>query len=365
MNLWLGFLFVVLGAACGGSFGLPSKFVRKDTPWEVLWGPFFLFVTLLIPLTLGPLSAEGLFSTVASAGVAAVLPVLVFGFLWGLGSMTLGMSFAFIGLSLAYAINYGAQIACGSMVPMALHHADQILTARGYVVMAGVAVCLLGVVVSGRAGMLRDRSLKGTALPEADGAPPKPKMAIGLVVAFLSGLLCACYAIAFSYGGDVMAVSQSDFGNPVWRSTFVVTALVLWGGALSSCGYCGVLLVRKGTWRRFGDVGLARLLGLALAMAVLHDGAILFWGLGAANLGDLGVSVGYAAFMSLAIIVGNVHGFRTGEWKGASRQSIRWIVVGIAVLIVGVCVLAKGNAMPRSAPAEPPVAADTTGGSDE
>ncbi len=364
MTLWLGFLFVVLGAACGGSFGLPSKFVRKDTPWEVLWGPFFLFVTVLIPLTLGPLSVKGLFPTVTAAGLAAVLPVLVFGLLWGLGSMTLGMSFGFIGLSLAYAINYGAQIACGSMVPMALHNADQMLTARGYVVMAGVAVCLLGVVVSGRAGILRDRSLKGVTPAEADGAPPKPKMAIGLAVAFLSGLLCACYAIAFSYGGEAMAVSQNDFGNPVWRSTFVVTALVLWGGAVSSCAYCAALLVRKGTWRRFGDVGIARLLGLALVMALLHDGAILFWGLGAANLGDLGVSVGYAAFMSLAIIVGNVHGFRTGEWKGASRQSIHWIVVGIAVLIIGVCVLAKGNAMPRSAPTEPSVAAQTTGESD-
>ena len=54
--------------------------------------------------------------------------------------------------------------------------------------------------------------------------------------------------------------------------------------------------------------------------------------------------MGYAAFMSLAIIVGNLHGFRTGEWKGAGRQSIRWIVAAIA-MILGVCVLAKGNAM--------------------
>ena len=45
------------------------------------------------------------------AGWGGVITVLVFGFLWGLGSMFLGMSFAFIGLSLAYAINYGAQIA--------------------------------------------------------------------------------------------------------------------------------------------------------------------------------------------------------------------------------------------------------------
>jgi L-rhamnose-H+ transport protein len=80
-------------------------------------------------------------------------------------------------------------------------------------------------------------------------------------------------------------------------------------------------------------------------MAVLHDAAIFFFGLGWINLGDLGISVGYPVFMSFAIIVGNIHGFRTGEWKGASRQSVAWIIVGIAILIVGVCLLAQGKAM--------------------
>ena len=78
---------------------------------------------------------------------------------------------------------------------------------------------------------------------------------------------------------------------------------------------------------------------------MLHDAAIFLFGLGWINLGDLGVSVGYPVFMSFAIIVGNVHGFRTGEWKGVSRQSITWIIVGIVILIAGVCLLAQGKAM--------------------
>ncbi len=73
--------------------------------------------------------------------------------------MTLGMSFAFIGLSLAYALNYGAQIMFGSLMPMAIFHPDQFLTLHGLVILAGVAVCLLGVVVSGVAGILKDQSL--------------------------------------------------------------------------------------------------------------------------------------------------------------------------------------------------------------
>ena len=56
-----GLLLLLFGAMCGGSFGLPSKFVKKDTPWETLWGPFFFFVAILLPTTVFPFIADGLF----------------------------------------------------------------------------------------------------------------------------------------------------------------------------------------------------------------------------------------------------------------------------------------------------------------
>jgi L-rhamnose-H+ transport protein len=342
--LW-GFLFVILGAICGGSFGLPSKYVRKDLPWENLWGPFFLFVTVLIPVGLGPVLVKDFYAVYAAAGAGALLLPLVFGFLWGLGSMTLGMSFAFIGLSLAYALNYGAQIVFGSMAPMLMYNADQVFTPRGYVILSGVGVCLLGVVIAGRAGILKERSLKAEAAAATATAALKPKILVGLIIGVASGILCACYALAARSANPIEAVARESFGNPPWRAAFVTTAIVLWGGAVSACVYCIVRLTRNRTWSNFGKPGLGTLLGLAAIMALLHDGAIFFFGLGYINLGELGVSVGYAAFMSFAIIVGNVHGFRSGEWKGASRQSIAWIVAGIAILILGVCILGKGNAM--------------------
>lgn len=346
-NLLLGFTFVLLGAICGGSFGLPSKFAGKDTPWENLWGPFFFFVTILIPITLGPLTVNHLFETCSIAGWGVIIWPLVFGLLWGFGSMTLGLSFAFIGLSLAYAINYGAQIAFGSMMPMAIHSPDKILTAQGFVIMTGVVVCLIGVVVCGRAGILKSASLKRneSETSEQEQGAKKPKILIGQMVAFISGILCACYAVAFSYGGQVMEISQERFNNSTLTSTFVVTALILWGGSISACGYCVFKLTANKTWRNFTAPGLGKILLLALVMACLHDGAIVFWGLGVTKLGDLGVSVGYAVFMSFAIIVGNVNGFLTGEWKGSSRESINWIIGGIAVLVGGVCILAKANTM--------------------
>lgn len=341
----LGFGLMLIGAICGGSFGLPSKYAKEGTPWEVLWGPFFFFVAVLIPVVVAPLVVQDLGGVYAQVGTGTILAVLVFGFLWGLGSMTLGMSFAFIGLSLAYALNYGAQIVFGSMMPMVLFSPDEILTPHGYVILSGVAVCLAGVVVCGRAGILKERSLaKEPDQTEQATDSKQPKMMVGLIIGVVSGILCACYAVASAYAGPI-GTAAVEAGNPPWAAAWAVTALILWGGAVSSCLYCAVQLTRNKTWGHLLQAGAGRVLLLAAIMAVLHDAAIFFFGLGWINLGDLGVSVGYPVFMSFAIIVGNVHGFRTGEWKGASRQSVTWIVVGIVILIIGVCLLAQGKAM--------------------
>jgi len=342
----LGFLFVLVGAICGGSFGLPSKFVKKDTPWEVLWGPFFFFVAILIPTVVAPLVVKdlgGVYRAAETASSGTIVTVLIFGFLWGLGSMTLGKAFAFIGLSLAYALNYGAQIITGSMVPMAIHHPEYMTQPHGLVVIAGVAVCVVGVIITGRAAIIKERAAKAADNNQAEADAKSSKMLLGLIIGIASGVLCACWAVASGFAGPVGKAAAAN--NPDWAASWAFTALILWGGALSACGYCVWELTKNKTWGQLKGPGIVKTLLLALAMAVLHDAAVLFFGLGWINLGPLGVSVGYAAFMSFAIIVGNFHGFRTGEWKGASPLSVKLMIIGIAVLILGVCILATGNSM--------------------
>ena len=336
-----GILLLLAGAVCGGSFGLPSKFVKKDTPWETLWGPFFFFVSVLIPTLIFPLIAKGLFATCAEAGFNAVLWPVAFGFLWGLGSMTLGMSFSFIGLSLAYAINYGAQIVTGGFGGFVIHNMDQLVKPHGLAISSGIVICIAGVVVCGRAAIIKSKSLGD----QSDIMPKGGLLVKGLVVAVLSGILCACYGLAFGFGKEVMRVSVESQGNAGWQAAFAVSALILWGGSISACGYCIFKLFKNKTWGTFKAPGIGKILFIALIMAVLHDGAILFYGVGASYLGPLGAAVGYAVFMSFAIMVGNINGFLTGEWKGASQKSIFWIISGIVVLMLGVSLLAKGNYM--------------------
>ena len=59
----------------------------------------------------------------------------------------------------------------------------------------------------------------------------------------------------------------------------------------------------------------------------------------------MGPSIGWAIINGVQILVANVIGLLTGEWKGASKKSANWIVAGIIVLMLGVSVLARGNYM--------------------
>ena len=344
-DLVVGFAILLLGAMCGGSFGLPSKFVSKDLPWENLWGPFFLFATLLLPLVVGPILVPGLWAIYTKVGLLGLLLPFMFGFLWGLGSMTLGLSFTFIGLSLAYGINYGGQIIVGSIGPMLIHSPEKFQTTSGIVILIGVAVCLLGVVLCGRAGMLKTAN-------EADNAPAtednKTRKSIlpGLLLALVSGVLCACYAIAFSFAdeiGHVTGTASREIGD--WRNSLPATCLILFGGFFSSCLYCAMKLTQNKTWNRFLSLNAAFAVGIAFVMAVLHDAAVALFGFGASKLGGLGVSVGYTVFMAFAIIVGNFTGFLTGEWRNAGRRATRWIFAGIIVLVIAVCILGLGKGL--------------------
>ena len=356
MDLVVGFAILLFGAMCGGSFGLPSKFVSKDLPWENLWGPFFLFATLLLPLIAGPMLVSGLFGIYAKTGLVGLLLPFVFGVLWGLGSMTLGLSFAYIGLSLAYAINYGGQIIVGSIGPMAIHQPEKFQTASGIVIMIGVAICLAGVVICARAGMLKAANEANNAPPTEEDAKPKKSALPGLMLAVVSGVLCACWAIAFSFAGTICeTAADAPYEIADWRNSLPATFLILFGGFFSSCLYCVMKLQQNKTWKRFLSLNAFVAIVIALVMAVLHDAAVGLFGWGASKLGGLGVSVGYTVFMAFAIIVGNFNGFLTGEWRNAGKAAIRWIFAGIIVLVIAVCILGIGKGLDAGQQDPPPI----------
>lgn len=340
-DLAVGFGLILLGAVFGGTFALPSKFTGKF-PWEVLWGSFFVFVTLLLPLPLARLFLPEIVAIWKASGWVLFLLPMAFGFLWGLGSFTNAISISLIGLSLAYAINFGMQTSAGSILPFLFQQSTHINTLHGRLILAGILVCVIGVSVCGYVGILKDRALGRV---DVLGETPQPRIRKGVVICVISGVFCACLNLAFSFGSQMIVIAQNDFLVAGSAATLAVWVPAFLGGFLSAGGYCAWKLTRNRTWSSFRSPGAWKVILLALLMAILHDGAIFLYGLGTRYIGELGTSAGFAIFTSGIMLVGSVTGFMTGEWRECSRSIIRKMILGLAVIVFGICILAVGNAM--------------------
>lgn len=64
---------------------------------------------------------------------------------------------------------------------------------------------------------------------------------------------------------------------------------------------------------------------------------------GTRQLGSLGTSLGWSIMMSVMVITANLWGVLTGEWRGASHRARRFLVSGVAILILAICVVGYAN----------------------
>jgi L-rhamnose-H+ transport protein len=61
-------------------------------------------------------------------------------------------------------------------------------------------------------------------------------------------------------------------------------------------------------------------------------------------MGNLGPVIGWVMFMALALIVSNLWGLKTGEWKNL-RKPKQYLLIGNAILIISWIILGFANAI--------------------
>jgi len=93
-------------------------------------------------------------------------------------------------------------------------------------------------------------------------------------------------------------------------------------------------------------IGAISIIGLLVPSSVLNRSDVVFgqgvsYTAGHALLGPLGVAVGAALFTMM--VVSNVLGLPTGEWKGVDPKTLEFLRVALIVLIVAMTIVATGN----------------------
>jgi len=334
--IW-GLAGVLLGGFLNGSFALPmGRLVAWR--WENTWLLYAFVGMVIAPWTLAAVTVPGFMEVYHHATWTTLVAVSLFGFGWGLGSTLFGLGLRRVGMALGMSIILGITAALGSLLPLVVLHPRQVVSRQGYQLIAGTLLVILGVVFCALAGRRREQEV-----PSAAQGTASRSFITGLVICIFSGILSAMLNFGFVFGNELqqltlaLGVSRAVSANLIW-------SLALSAGFVVNAVYCSYLLSKNRTWSLYAvrSTPPGYWFG-ALLMGLIWFSGIAVYGIGAAALGSLGGILGWPLFIVMIIMAANFWGIVTGEWKGVSRRSYGYLLIGIAILLMAVFVISSGG----------------------
>src|SRR6218665_4059302 len=168
MGVILGVLFHFTGGFASGSFYIPYKKV-KGWSWETFWIIGGLFSWLIVPPIAAYLTIPNFAEIISSTDFSVLKWTYIMGVLWGIGGLTYGLGVRYLGVSLGSSIILGLCMVFGALIPSVYYDVFPkegkdtfsmlVSSGWGVTVLAGLAVCVLGIIICGRAGMMKEKEL--------------------------------------------------------------------------------------------------------------------------------------------------------------------------------------------------------------
>lgn len=338
MNTLIGLVIIAIGSMGQSSSYVPINKV-KEWSWENFWLVQGLFAWLVFPL-LGALIANSLpdiFSIYVTNSGAALLTIF-YGVLWGVGGLTFGLSMRYLGIALGQSVALGTCAAFGTIIPAMISGTD-LFSPKGLVLLLAVIVTLVGIAVVGYAGSLRSKNMSEEERKKAikDFALKK-----GLIIALLSGVMSACFSLGLTAGAPIKEASIALGAKPLFSLNPVVL-LVTTGGFVTNLVYCLYMNKKNKTGGEIAksskSVLINNVLFCALAGLLWYS---QFFGLGMGQSffepNSVMMAFSWSILMSLNVVFSNVWGVILKEWKGAGTKAIRYLAVGMAILIISLII---------------------------
>jgi L-rhamnose-H+ transport protein len=350
----LGVLLHAIGGLMSAIFYLPYRKV-KHWAWESYWIVGGIFSWLVAPWIIASLAVPNLLATLSQAPLKSAFWSYFLGVLWGIGGAMFGLTVRYLGFALGTAMALGYCAAFGTLLPPIFNgeFAGVIKSTSGLIVMAGVVVCLLGIVISGVA-----RIAKESEMPDKDKQASVQEFNFkkGVWVATICGIMSACMSYGFAAGKPIAALAVTNGASDLWKN-LPVLIIVLAGGFTTNLIWCLVLNFRNKTLRDYfksreqvasassGTPVAVPLLSNYLLCAVagtLWYLQFFFYGMGTTKMGKYDFS-SWTLHMASIMIFGTLVGLGLSEWKGVSRRT-SWIMwLGLLTLILSTIVIGKGN----------------------
>lgn len=349
MQALLGILFHSIGGFSSGSFYMPFKKV-KGWAWESYWIVGGFFSWLIVPPVAAYLTIPN-FAEIISAAVPTVKAVtFLMGLIWGIGGLTYGLGVRYLGMSLGNSITLGFSSAFGALVPSIYYNfypvegkisfTDMLSNTGGRLVLLGVLVCLIGIAISGKAGMHKEVDLS----QDKEKTDKEFSLVKGLIIAVVSGILSAFFNYGIEAGKPMAEEAVRQGFNPLFQNN-VTYVVLLWGGLTTNFIWCMYLNFKNKT---FGDYTNTK---TPIAKNTLFSGIagtlwflqFFFYGMGESKLGNGASS--WILHMATIILTANFWGFYLKEWSGVSKKTFNTFLWGIGLILASIVIVGIGNSL--------------------
>jgi L-rhamnose-H+ transport protein len=358
MQVLFGVIFHFIGGFASGSFYIPYKKV-KHWAWESYWIVGGIFSWLLVPPLAAWLTIPNFTEIIRDTNGSILLLTYFFGLLWGIGGLTYGLGVRYLGVSLGSTIILGLCAVFGSLIPSVYYGffpqagKDSIVTLTtthwGQWVLSGIGLTVVGIIICGWAGTMKEKELAAGRANVADNKDYR--FGLGIVVAIVSGVLSACFNFGIEAGK-----TMADSANTIWIANHhgqgnflfqnnVVYIVILWGGLTTNFIWCMVLNARNKSFGNYTDKKtplLKNYIFCALAGTTWFL-QFFFYGMGESKMGNGASS--WILHMAFIILIANAWGLVLKEWKDVSKRALATIITGITVMILSVLIVGKGNAV--------------------
>lgn len=95
----MGIFWHLIGAASAACFYAPFKKVKKWS-WETMWSVGGIVSWIILPWAISALLLPNFWAYYSSFSLSTLLPVFLFGAMWGIGNINYGLTMRYLGMSM-------------------------------------------------------------------------------------------------------------------------------------------------------------------------------------------------------------------------------------------------------------------------
>ena len=334
-----GILWHLVGAASAACFYAPMKKVRHWS-WETMWSVGGIMSWIVLPWAVSAVLLPNVWAFYSSFSFSQLLPVFLFGAMWGIGNINYGLTMRYLGMSMGIGIAIGITLVVGTLMTPLLQgrFAELFSSTGGRLTLLGVLVALAGVAIVSRAGLLKERAMGITA--------EEFNLKKGLLLAIMCGVFSAGMSFAMNAARPMHDAAAALGIDPLYAAlpSYVI---IMGGGAVVNLGFCFVRLATKSTLSFKADFSVARPLLIGNVLLSLLGGTMwylqfFFYAWGHARIPAQYDFISWMLHMSFYVLCGGLVGLVLKEWKSAGRRPVRVLCGGCFVIIIAANIVGMG-----------------------